>query len=184
MAGKQGLELLPAAAREAEHALPGVYFVMCGDGVCKPDLERESEGLSNMRILPLQPIERLGELLNLADIHLLPQHADAADLVMPSKLTGMLSSGRPVLATANAGTELARVVQGLGLVVPPDNLPEFMVALARLAGSAELRAGYGAAARAYAEDHLARDRVLVAFEKALMGCVTDTSLEASTLRPQ
>ena len=32
----------------------------------------------------------------MADIHLLPQRA--ADLVMPSKLTGMLASGRPVVA--------------------------------------------------------------------------------------
>ncbi len=31
---------------------------------------------------------------------------------MPSKLTGMLSSGRPVIATADPGTQVARVVAG------------------------------------------------------------------------
>ena len=44
-------------------------------------------------------------LLGMADIHLLPQRADAADLVMPSKLIGMFASGRPVLATAHLGTD-------------------------------------------------------------------------------
>ena len=42
-------------------------------------------------------------LLATADIHLLPQRADAADLVMPSKLTGMLASARAVVATAHVG---------------------------------------------------------------------------------
>jgi colanic acid biosynthesis glycosyl transferase WcaI len=171
MAGKQGLELLPAAAQQALHSLPNVVFVLCGDGVCKADIERECQGLPNVRLLPLQPAERLGELLGMADIQLLPQHAEAADLVMPSKLTGMLSSGRPVLATANPGTELARVVEGRGLVVPPDDLPSFMTALHRLVDSPVLRADLGQAARRYAEEHLARDRVLAAFERSLTQCI-------------
>jgi colanic acid biosynthesis glycosyl transferase WcaI len=171
MAGKQGLELLPAAARAVAQRLPNVVFVLCGDGVFKPTLERECAGLDNVRLLPLQPSARLGELLGMADIHLLPQHAQAADLVMPSKLTGMLSSGRPVLTTAHAGTELANVVAGCGRVVPPADLPAFVEALAELAGSAPLRAELGSAARAYAEAHLARDSVLVDFEQALKRCI-------------
>ena len=167
MAGKQGLELLPAAARLLRERMPRLYFVLCGDGVFKPTIERDCAGLENVRLLPLQPSERLGELLGIADIHLLPQHAQAADLVMPSKLTGMLSSGRPVITTAHPGTELAAVVAGCGKVVPPSDLPAFAEALVTLAESVELRAELGAAARAYAETHLARDRVLVDFELAL-----------------
>ena len=34
--------------------------------------------------------------------------APAADLVMPSRLTAMLSSGRPIIATADPGTQVAR----------------------------------------------------------------------------
>ena len=71
--------------------------------------------------LPLQPVERLNALLNLADIHVLPQRSDAADLVMPSKLTGMLASGRAVIVTAHKGTELAEVVGDIGCIVPPED---------------------------------------------------------------
>lgn len=171
MAGKQGLELLPVAARALLARLPNLVFVLCGDGVFKPSLERDCADLPNVRLLPLQPLARLGELLGMADIHLLPQHAEAADLVMPSKLTGMLSSGRPVLTTANPGTELAAVVANCGKVVPPDDLPAFLDALVTLAESPELRAELGVAARHYAEAHLARDRVLVDFELGLKRCV-------------
>ncbi len=170
MGSKQGLELLPAAARALRHRLPNLVIVMCGDGVCKPMLEKESRDLANVRMLPLQPSERLGELLGMADIHLLPQHEQAADLVMPSKLTGMLSSGRPVLATAQPGTELAYVVTGRGIVVPPNDLAAFTAALIELAESEPKRRHLGSEARQYAEEHLARERVLIDFEQALRRC--------------
>ncbi len=183
MAGKQGLEMLPAAARALQAKQPNLVFVLCGDGVFRPSLERDCADLANVRLLPLQPLARLGELLGMADIHLLPQHAEAADLVMPSKLTGMLSSGRPVLTTAHPGTELAAVVAGCGSVVPPDNLPAFVEALVTLAKSPAMRAELGAAARHYAESHLARDRVLVDFELALKRCIGEAMpprVESST----
>ena len=72
-------------------------------------------------LLPLQPLDRLNDLMNAADIHLLPQRASAADLVMPSRLSAMLSSGRPVIATAHAGTQIAQVVEGRGLAVPAED---------------------------------------------------------------
>ena len=121
MAGKQGLELLPEAARELARVMPNLVFVLCGDGIYRRTIEAQCADLPNVRLLPLQPLERLGDLLNMADVHLLPQLPDVADLVMPSKLTGMLASGRPVLAIADPGTELAHVVTSRGKVVPSDD---------------------------------------------------------------
>lgn len=102
---------------------PEVVYVFCGNGAGRADLLARCQGLTNVRFLDLQPAQRLPDLLATADIHLLPQRADAADLVMPSKLTGMLASARPVVATAKPGTELATVVQSCGLVVPPEDPP-------------------------------------------------------------
>lgn len=172
MAAKQGLHLLVEAARAMEKSTPRLLFVLCGDGVIKPSLERDCAGLSNVIFLPLQPSARLGDLLGLADIHLLPQSSQAADLVMPSKLTGMLASGRPVVTTANAGTELARVVAARGAVVPPDDLKAFVDALQKLNDDDDLRTRLGKAARFYAEDCLARDRVLVQLEQGLNQCIS------------
>ncbi len=99
-------------------------------------------------------------MLATADIHLLPQKAEAADLVMPSKLTGMLAS-------AHAGTELATVVQTCGLVVPPGDAKAFAHAVRGLAGDWALRERLGAAGYLYAQAHLDREAVLGVFEAQL-----------------
>lgn len=148
-----------------------VEFLFCGNGAGRDDLVARCAGLANVRFLDLQPAERLGELLAMADIHLLPQRADAADLVMPSKLTGMLASGRPVVATAHVGTELATVVQDCGLVVPPEQAEAFADAITKLANDAALRSRLGAVGRAYAVANLDRDAVLAGFEQALKALI-------------
>jgi colanic acid biosynthesis glycosyl transferase WcaI len=172
MGKKQGLEILAKAA-ELTRSRVDLVWVFCGEGVGRGDFERACVGLPNVRLLPLQPVGRLSELLNLADIHLLPQRADVEDLVMPSKLSGMLASGRPVVATARAGTELEKVVAGCGVVVDAENPEAFGRAVIALADDAERRTVLGLAARAYAEAYMGRDAVLGAFETALLHLVTD-----------
>ncbi len=114
---KQSLGIVVYAAQQLA-GLPHVHFVLAGDGPEKQRLVKSSAGLPNVHFLPLQPEEKLCELLNLADLHLLPQGSGAADLVLPSKLGGMLASGKPVLATADAGTELYEVLEGTAILVP------------------------------------------------------------------
>ncbi|MGQ0699664.1 MAG: glycosyltransferase WbuB [Panacagrimonas sp.] len=163
MGAKQGLEVLAETAR----LLSGdssVQFVFCGGGSGRKLLMEQCEGLTNVRFMDLQPMEWLGDLLGMADIHLLPQRADAADLVMPSKLTGMLASGRPVIAAASPGTEIARVLNGCGIVVPPERADILAEAVLKLAGQPEQRVALGLAARAYAELELNRDSILTRFD--------------------
>lgn len=166
MGEKQGLEILIESAKKLAD-VPEILFVMCGDGAARQRLLKMADGAANIRFLPLQPSERLNELLNLADIHLLPQRGDAADLVMPSKLTGMLASGRPVVATAHAGTQVARVVSQCGLVVAPEDANALAAAVRHLAARPDEREMLGHAARHYAVSHWGRNEVLTrAFQGA------------------
>ena len=118
IAAKQGLEVVVEAARLLE-GRDDLVFVICGEGANRAELEAAGAGLANLVFLPLQQPDRFAQLLRRADIHLLPQTAGAADLVLPSKLPNMLASGRPVIATALPGTGLADEVEGCGLVTPP-----------------------------------------------------------------
>ncbi len=93
--------------------------MLCGDGAARRRIEGAAAGLTNVRFIPLQPADRLNELLNLADIHLLPQRPDAEGLVMPSKLTAIMASGKPVVAGAHTDSDVGRAAAAGGLVVPP-----------------------------------------------------------------
>jgi len=171
MGAKQGLDVL-GPLTESFAANPRVHFLFCGDGVYRPQLEKLVGHRSNVTMLPLQPASRLNDLLNVADIHLLPQRRGAADLVMPSKLNGILASGRPVVAMADEGTQVAHVVAGCGLVVPAEDPAALCAATARLVESAELRAALGLAAREYAVKFLSKERVLRRFELDMLALLT------------
>ena len=173
MGNKQGLEILADVARLLQDD-PRIQFVFGGNGSGRADLQARCAGLPNVRFLDLQPLERLNDWLGLADVHLLPQRADAADLVMPSKLTGMLASGRAVLATAMPETELGRVVTqdaACGLVVPPENAAAMAEALRALAADPARRVELGANGRRYAEQELSQDVILRRFEAQLLALV-------------
>jgi len=113
-----------------------------------------------VRFIRLQPLARLNELLNLADLHLLPQRAAAEDLVMPSKLTAIMASGRPVVATAGSGSDVARIARQGGIVVSPGDTGGFAAAIRRLLDDEPLRRQLGAAGRAYAQANWEREQVL------------------------
>ncbi len=166
MGEKQGLELVVEVARRLQ-AVPGLRFVLAGDGGARPRLMAQAQGLSNLQWLPLQPIERLNMMLNAADIHVLPQRADAADLVMPSKLTGMLASGRAVVGTAAAQTQLGAVLSHCGVRVEPGDSEALADVLQELAGQLERREALGAAGREYAQAELAQDAILLKFEASV-----------------
>jgi Glycosyltransferase len=167
MGAKQGLEVMIEAARYLKDD-SSVLFVLCGDGGERASLQAQAQSLPNVRFILLQSLEGLNNLLNMADIHILSQRADAADLVMPSKLTGMLASGRPVIATAKTHTQVAKVVEQCGIVVPPEDAQALTDAVRQLAVNPEARSQLGTIARDYALSHWRNDLVLLSFEEKLL----------------
>ena len=172
MGEKQGLHHLAEAARSLVNRSE-IRFVFCGAGNSKAKLTSLVGGSPNVTFLPLQPDDRLNDLFNLADIHLLPQRQDIADLVMPGKLREMFASGRPVIATARPETQIAACVQGRGLVVPPGDSTAIVSAICHLADDAELRSRLGQEARKYAVTHLSRSRLMEQFERSLTSVCQD-----------
>ncbi len=163
LANKQGLGILPGVARLLE-GRRDVTVVICGDGPMRDDLVGMSSGIGNIRFFPLQPLERLSDLLGMADVHLLPQVAGVADLMLPSKLTNMLASGRPVVATTRPDTALGREIDRCGVNTPPEDAQAMAAAVDFLLDRPEERMRLGAAARARALENWSRTAVLDRFE--------------------
>jgi colanic acid biosynthesis glycosyl transferase WcaI len=164
---KQGVSVLAEVIRRLRHRRDLVWL-LAGEGATRPELEAATADLPQVRWLPLQPSERLNDWLNAADVHLLPQREKVADLVLPSKLMGILASGRPVVASSPPGSELALLAAEGGLCVPPEDAAAFTAAVERFADDPALRAEAGQRARRLAERHFGREAVLGKLERQLV----------------
>jgi colanic acid biosynthesis glycosyl transferase WcaI len=165
---KQGLEIIVEAARSFV-SRPEVRFLICGSGGGKEKLETlvRGYGLTNVRFYPLQPYEKLAALLATADIHLVLQKKSASDLVLPSKLTGILAAGGCALVSAVPGTTLYDVVSEhqMGILIEPESVEALKSAIDE-ALCTDLTI-YQANARRYAEQYLNKERTLNQFMKNL-----------------
>lgn len=173
MGEKQGLEIILDAAKLLQDM--NIVFVMCGQGAAYRRLRAYAKDLSGVHWLSLQPLEKLNDLLNMADIHLLPQRHDVADLVMPSKLTGIMASGKPCVATALIRTQVWTVLQDRGIVTEPGDVGAFANAIKKLAQDSRLRETLGSSARAYAEECFDKDKILQNFEREMRDLVFSDS---------
>ncbi|HEX6983977.1 MAG TPA: glycosyltransferase family 4 protein [Planctomycetaceae bacterium] len=149
----------------AELLLPrkDVLFAFVGGGSAEPRLRAEAErrGLTNVRFFPYQPKEELGDSLSAADLHLITVHPAALAYLMPSKLYGILAAGRPVLAVAPAGTELAEEVRAnrVGYVLPPGDAEAMAGVVADAADHRDELKPLGERARRLAESKYDRPHV-------------------------
>ena len=91
-----------------------------------------------VRFLPYQKRERLPLSLSSADVHVVGLAKGLAGYVVPSRLYGILSAGRPVIVAAEDESETARLVReiGCGVVIPPGR-PELLARTIRAAADGE-----------------------------------------------
>ncbi|WP_431293736.1 glycosyltransferase [Pedobacter sp. P26] len=158
---KQGLDALIRIAHELK-SYSDIKFIICGTGPFKNNLVQLTADLmlQNVHFLPLQGKDVFNDFLNIGDIHIVLQKADASDLVMPSKLTTILSIGGLALITANLGTTLCDVVltHQMGVVVIPEDENVLKEAILKCCnGDFSLER---ANARKYAETNLNKDNIL------------------------
>ncbi len=138
----------------------GIVFLLVGDGVRRPEAEKQarSRGLANVRFLPFQPLDRYPLLVGAADCCLVTLQPAVATPVVPSKIVGILASARPVVAALPQGDARALVeASGGGICVDPSDSEALAAALRRLARDRGMRQRMGEAGRQYVEAHFSRD---------------------------
>jgi colanic acid biosynthesis glycosyl transferase WcaI len=118
----QSLETVVEAAKLLRE-VSDIQFVFQGEGVSKPVLEAQVEalGLTNMMFLPFAPKSALGESFAAADVFIVSLQRGLAGYIVPSKLYGILASGRPYVAAVEERCEVASLTRqhDCGLVVDP-----------------------------------------------------------------
>jgi colanic acid biosynthesis glycosyl transferase WcaI len=161
---KQGLDVLIDIAKEYE-SKKNIHFLIIGAGVELNNIKKlvETKNLKNVKFYPLQPYNLLPALLATADLHLVLQKKGASDLVMPSKLTGILAAGGCAIVSAESGTSLYSVISdnNIGFVCEPESSYALKQAIDQALSSniSEIKIK----ARRYAEINLSQDNIMQSF---------------------
>ncbi len=156
--------LLEAASLVPERGI--VTFVLCGSDKAWKRIKRAGRP-PRLLFLPLHHAANLNDVLNLADVHLVWPQGDAAGPEVPAEFGTLLASGRPIIAVAQLGSTLGRIVEPVGTVVPPEGGAAVAAAVVRLAASPIDQLRYGRAARQWALDYYEKERVLRRLETDL-----------------
>ncbi|MEM9826365.1 MAG: glycosyltransferase [Planctomycetota bacterium] len=125
-----------------------------------------------VRFLPYQPREELSATLSAADVHVVSMNPKVRGCLCPSKLYGIMAAGRPVLAIADAETDLVRTLRKLsiGWHLEPGNPGRIAAMVATLASTAtEDLEDRGRRGRQAAEQQFDRGVVTQKFETLLRG---------------
>jgi len=160
----QSLETMLAAAQ----ALPLLHFVIVGDGARRSWLEAQlaAHPLPNVLLLPYQPRSVVPQIYAAADLCLVPLKQGTAQETFPSKIYTIMAAGRPVIAAADADSELAWVVEhaGCGWAVPPDDTSALVAALSTAYAQRTHLAAMGTKGRAYVVANHSRPAVALRYD--------------------
>ncbi len=134
------------------------------------DLARRLDA-GKVSLLPYQPREVLPQSLGSAHIHYVGLAKGLAGFVVPSRLYGILSAGRPVVVAADPDSESARLVEevGCGVAIPPGR-PDLLAAVIRDAHDGKLDLDeMGRRGRAYVKEEADRPVALARYRELVAG---------------
>ncbi len=137
----QNLDALVRAATFLRD-LDDLTIAIVGDGARRSAIESLTELLEVEDIVKFFPYQQRTALplsLSSADVHVVGLAAGLSGYVVPSRLYGILSVGRPVIVAADRDSETAQLTEavGCGIVVPPGG-PELLAEAIRRAHDGEL----------------------------------------------
>ena len=147
--------------------LDRLRIMVIGFGARHGELTRLAQRLEvtpTVHFLDYQPREQLPLSLATGDLHYVGLARGLSGFVVPSRLNGILAAGRPALVSADADSEIVRIVEevGCGIVVPPGR-PELVASVIRDVAEGRLSlVGMGDLGRTWVEREADRE---VAFDR-------------------
>ena len=140
--------------------LPEVQFAMFGSGGLEKEVRKRisDEGLTNVHLNPLQPVERVKYVYSLGDACIVSCKEGLGGSAMPSKSWSIMSCGRPVVASFDEG-ELKEILENnnCGVFSHAVNVKEFVAAIKQLATNKEKCEEMGKNARQFILDNLTKE---------------------------
>lgn len=140
--------------------LPEVQFALFGTGGLESEIRTriEKEGLTNVNLNPLQPVERVSYVYSLGDACIVSCKEGLGGSAMPSKSWSIMSCGRPVIASFDEG-ELKTILEEnhCGVFTHAGNVEEFVVGIKSLAAEPSRCEEMGKNARQFILENLTKE---------------------------
>jgi colanic acid biosynthesis glycosyl transferase WcaI len=169
------------AVADRMRGLRDVVFLIVGNGVTKDAVvaSAKRDGLNNVMFLPYQPREELPWMRAASDVQVSLYTPEAARYSMPSKIYEIMASGRPLVASADADSDVRRVTEesGAGVWVPSGDPDLLESAILELRADPQRREDLGGRGRAAAEAKYSKHRV-VAQHRELLTAVANGSIKS------
>ena len=160
--------------------LERLRIMVIGFGARHGDLTRLAQRLEVTRtvhFLDYQPREHLPLSLATGDLHYVGLARGLSGFVVPSRLYGILAAGRPVLVSADADSEIVRIVEevGCGIVLPPGR-PELVASVIRDVAEGRLSlVGMGDLGRTWVEREADREVAFDRYRRVVADVVASSS---------
>jgi len=139
----------------------GIHFQFIGDGPRREEIKgyiaEHEQG--NVSLLPYQQRVDLKYSLGAASVAVVTLWPELTDLIVPSKIYGILAAGKPVILVGSQECEIARILtEGeCGFVVNPGDTAGFVRAIRELYTNPELANKMGRQARNLLVERFDRD---------------------------
>jgi colanic acid biosynthesis glycosyl transferase WcaI len=163
----QGLEILLEVASEFT-INKIVQFVVVGDGAARSGLETAltQSNLTNIRMLPFQPIRLVNSMYATADVCIVPLLRGFSYDTVPSKIYTAMAAGRPVLASAEIDSETALLLNesSAGVCVEPESSEALIEAITSLYKNPTHVSDMGNNGRKWIVNYYARSVVIDAYD--------------------
>lgn len=150
--------IMDAATRLREH--DNIQFIIFGKGGLEKEIRKQidEKNLTNIKLLPLQPYERVSYVYSLGNVDVVSCKAGLGGSAMPSKTWSIMSTGRPVLASFDEG-ELKDILEKnhCGVFTQANNLDEFVAAIVELSRNRERCQELGRNGRKFIMENLTKE---------------------------
>ncbi|MGC2182123.1 MAG: glycosyltransferase family 4 protein [Terriglobales bacterium] len=170
MGNAHGLQTMVEAAAQLQNAMPGILFLLVGEGAEKEQLVSlvRTRGLTNLRFVDQQAREKVPAYICASDACVvLLRQSEIFKTVIPSKMLEFMSCARPViLGVEGQARQLLEEAQA-GICIEPGNSQQLAQAILRLAGDAQRREILGRNGRRYVLQRFSRRQTAMAYHEVL-----------------
>lgn len=160
LGNSQNAELLVDCAEKLRDK-PDICFVIFGEGSEKEKLEKRiaDSGLTNIKLLPLQPMEKVSQVYSLGDASFVLCKKGVGGGAFPSKAVSIMATATPILASFDMDSDLCRIIRenNIGVCSGAEDVNGAVAAILQMYENKALCAQMGQNARALACDRFSKE---------------------------